>query len=232
MLPKIKQPIFTLEIPSSKRKVKYRPFTVAEEKLLMIAKESSDQEDIVNVYKQVIENCILDEVNINKLAYFDIEYIFVCLRAKSVSNVIDMTIEDEEDNKKHKIQFDLDTVYVSENKISPIIELEGGLKLSMKYPDFETLGKMTSLVEEESEQLLEVISNCLDQIIEGEQVFEVSNYSKEEIGEFVSSIGSKDLLKIKDFFSGMPQVSGEMTYTNSLGNKKTIPLRGIQSFFV
>jgi len=231
MLPKIKQPIFTLEIPSSKRKVKYRPFTVAEEKLLLIAKESSEQEDIINVYKQIINNCILDDININKLAYFDIEYIFVCLRAKSVSNVIDLTIEDEEDGKKHKLQFDLDTVYVSENKVSPIIELDGGLKIVLKYPDFETLGQM-SLLGSDSNQLLGVITKCLHQIVEGEQVYELSNYNESEISDFVSSIGSKDLLKIQEFFVGLPQVSGELKYTNSLGQEKVIPLRGIQSFFV
>jgi hypothetical protein len=231
MLPKIKQPIFTLEIPSSKRKIKYRPFTVAEEKLLLIAKESSEQEDIINVYKQIINNCILDDININKLAYFDIEYIFVCLRAKSVSNVIDLTIEDEEDGKKHKLQFDLDTVYVSENKVSPIIELDGGLKIVLKYPDFETLGQM-SLLGGDSNQLLNVITKCLHQIVEGEQVYELSNYNESEISDFVSSIGSKDLLKIQEFFVGLPQVSGELKYTNSLGQEKVVPLRGIQSFFV
>jgi len=231
MLPKIKQPIFTLEIPSSKRKIKYRPFTVAEEKLLLIAKESSEQEDIVNVYRQIISNCILDDVNINKLAYFDIEYIFVCLRSKSVSNVIDLTIEDEDDGKKHKLQFDLNDVYVSENKVSPIIELEGGLKLAMKYPDFESLGKMSGL-SEDSTQLLDIIAKCLDQIVEGDQVYELSNYSESEISEFMSSIGSKDLLKIQEFFVGLPQVCGDIKYTNSLGQEKVIPLRGIQSFFV
>jgi hypothetical protein len=231
MLPKIKQPIFTLEIPSSKRKIKYRPFTVAEEKLLLIAKESSEQEDIVNVYKQIINNCILDDVNVNKLAYFDIEYIFVCLRAKSVSNVIDLTIEDEEDGKQHKLQFNLDDVYVSENKVSPIIELEGGLKIAMKYPDFESLEKMSG-VGDDSAQMLDIIAKCLDQIVEGDQVYEVSNYSAEEVSEFISSIGSKDLLKIQEFFVGLPQVSGDLKYKNSLGNEKVIPLRGIQSFFV
>jgi hypothetical protein len=231
MLPKIKQPIFTLEIPSSKRKVKYRPFTVAEEKLLLIAKESSEQEDIVNVYRQIIGNCLLDDVNINKLAYFDIEYIFVCLRAKSVSNVIDLTIEDEDDGKKHKLQFNLEDVYVSENKVSPIVELDGGLKIVMKYPDFELLGKMSGL-SGDSTQLLDIIAKCLDQIVEGEQVYELSNYSEAEISEFISSISSKDLLKIQEFFVGLPQVCGDIKYTNSLGKEKVIPLRGIQSFFV
>jgi hypothetical protein len=231
MLPKIKQPIFTLEIPSTKRKIKYRPFTVAEEKLLLVAKESSEQEDIVNVYKQIINNCVLDDVNVNKLAYFDIEYIFVCLRAKSVSNVIDLTIEDEDDGKKHKLQFNLDDVYVSENKVSPIIELDSGMKIALKYPDFESLGKMSALAGDSS-KLLDVLTECLEQIVDGEQVYELSNYSAAEISEFVSSIGSKDLLKIQSFFEGMPQVCGEMTYTNSLGNEKVIPLRGIQSFFV
>ena len=231
MLPKIKQPIFTLELPSTKRKVKYRPFTVAEEKLLLIAKESNEQEDIVNVYKQVINNCILDEINVNKLAYYDIEYIFVCLRAKSVSNIVDLIIEDEEDGKKHNVQFDLDTVYVSESEVSPIIELEGGLKIVMKHPDFETLGKMSDLNQGNSAQLLDIVCKCLDQIVEGEQVYEVANYSTKEIEEFVTSISSKDLLKVQEFFIGLPQVSGEIKYTNSLGKEKAVPLRGIQSFF-
>jgi hypothetical protein len=145
--------------------------------------------------------------------------------------VIDLTIEDEEDEKQHKLQFNLDDVYVSENKVSPIIELEGGLKIAMKYPDFESLEKMSG-VGDDSAQMLDIIAKCLDQIVEGDQVYEVSNYSAEEVSEFISSIGSKDLLKIQEFFVGLPQVSGDLKYKNSLGNEKVISLRGIQSFFV
>jgi len=134
MLPKIKQPIFTMEIPSNKKSVKYRPFTVAEEKLLMIAKESNDNKDIVNVYRQIINNCILDTIDVDKLAYFDLEYIFLMLRAKSVSNVVDLQIKDEDGNT-YPVKYDLDNVKISEQKLMKLQQF------------FETLPKVYGDVE-------------------------------------------------------------------------------------
>ena len=231
MLPKIKQPIFTMTIPSSKKEVKYRPFTVAEEKLLLIAKESSDMKDIVNVYKQIINNCIVDEVNVDRLAYFDLEYIFLMLRAKSVSNIVDLQVTDEEDKNNYRVKFDLEQIKVSESKVKDVIELSDGTNVKLKYPSYGDLSNVSSIDGVNSSDMLTIIRSCLEQIIVGEEVFELSEYGTAEVDDFVLSLGSKDLLKLQEFFENLPKVYADIKYKRKDGTEKTIKLEGMQSFF-
>lgn len=231
MLPKIKQPIFTMTIPSSKKEVKYRPFTVAEEKLLLIAKESNDMKDIVNVYKQIINNCIVDEVNVDRLAYFDLEYIFLMLRAKSVSNIVDLQVTDNEDNNTYKVKFDLEQIKVSESKVKGLIELSDGTNVKLKYPSYGDLSTVSSIDGVNSSDMLTIIRSCLEQIIVGEEVFELSEYGTAEVDDFVLSLGSKDLLKLQEFFENLPKVYADIKYKRKDGIEKTIKLEGMQSFF-
>jgi hypothetical protein len=231
MLPKIKQPIFTMTIPSSKKSVKYRPFTVAEEKLLMIAKESNEVADIVNVYKQIINNCVVDDVNVDKLAYFDLEYIFLMLRAKSVSNIVDLQITDDEDKQSYMVKFDLEQIKVSDTKIKDVFELSDGTNIKLKYPSYGDLSKISSVEGAGSADMLTIIRSCLEQIIVGEEVFELSEYGTAEIDDFILSLGSKDLLKLQEFFENLPKVYADIKYKRKDGTEKTIKLEGMQSFF-
>ena len=231
MLPKIKQPIFTMTIPSSKKSVKYRPFTVAEEKLLLIAKESSDASDIVNVYKQIINNCVIDDLNVDKLAYFDLEYIFLMLRAKSVSNIVDLQVTDEEDKQSYMIKFDLDQIQVSDTKIKDLFELSDGTNVKLKYPSYGDLSKISAVEGVGSSDMLTIIRSCLEQIIVGEEVFELSEYGTAEVDDFILSLGSKDLLKLQEFFENLPKVYADIKYKRKDGTEKTINLEGMQSFF-
>jgi uncharacterized protein YfkK (UPF0435 family) len=231
MLPKIKQPIFTMTIPSSKKLVKYRPFTVAEEKLLMIAKESNEASDIVNVYKQIINNCIIDDVNVDKLAYFDLEYIFLMLRAKSVSNIVDLQVTDEEDKQTYMVKFDLEQIRVSDTKTKDLFELSDGTNIKLKYPSYGDLSKVSSVEGAGSADMLTVIRSCLEQIIVGEEVFELSEYGTAEVDDFILSLGSKDLLKLQEFFENLPKVYADIKYKRKDGTEKTIKLEGMQSFF-
>jgi hypothetical protein len=231
MLPKIKQPIFTMTIPSSKKSVKYRPFTVAEEKLLMIAKESNEVADIVNVYKQIINNCVVDDVNVDKLAYFDLEYIFLMLRAKSVSNIVDLQITDDEDKQSYMVKFDLEQIKVSDTKIKDVFELSDGTNIKLKYPSYGDLSKISSVEGAGSADMLTIIRSCLEQIIVGEEVFELSEYGTAEIDDFILSLGSKDLLKLQEFFENLPKVYADINYKRKDGTEKTIKLEGMQSFF-
>jgi len=231
MLPKIKQPIFTMTIPSSNKEVKYRPFTVAEEKLLLIAKESNDMKDIVNVYKQIINNCIIDEVNVDKLAYFDLEYIFLMLRAKSVSNIVDLQVTDDEDNNNYRLKFDLEQIKVSESKVKDLIQLSDGTNVKLKYPSYNDLSSVSSIDGVNSSDMLTIIRSCLEQIIVGEEVFELSEYGTAEVDDFILSLGSKDLLKLQEFFENLPKVYADIKYNRKDGTEKTIKLEGMQSFF-
>jgi uncharacterized protein YfkK (UPF0435 family) len=228
-LPKIKQPLFTIEIPSTKQVVRYRSFTVAEEKLLLIAKESSELSDIINVYKQIINNCIVDEIDVDTLAYFDLEYIFLMLRAKSVSNIVEIQVKDE-DGSKYQIDLNLDEVKVKEQTVNKLIEIDDSIKVMMAYPSYESLLGLQSNANDSS-LMLKIVRDCISQIYEGEDVYETSNYTTSELDDFVMSLRSKDLLKIQGFFEDLPRVYADIKYTNRAGEEKEIRLEGMQSFF-
>ena len=232
MLPKIKQPISTMEIPSNKKSVKYRPFTVAEEKLLMIAKESNDNKDIVNVYRQIINNCILDTIDVDKLAYFDLEYIFLMLRAKSVSNVVDLQIKDEDGNT-YPVKYDLDNVKISEQKKDNLITLSDGITVKLRYPTYGALVELKTKSDGsvDSSDMLTIVRICLDQIITGDEVFEADNYTTSELDDFILSLGSKELMKLQQFFETLPKVYGDVEYKRKDGTVVKHKLEGMQSFF-
>lgn len=229
-LPKINQPLFQIEIPSTKQTVRYRSFTVAEEKLLLIAKESSEIKDIINVYKQIINNCIVDSIDVDNLTYFDLEYIFLMLRSKSISNIIELQITDEEDGTKHNVELNLDEVKVSEQTVDKLIDIDGTIKVMMQYPPYESLLQLQGAQADPS-IMLRVIRDCIYQIYEGEEVFEASNYSKSELDEFVSTLRSKDLVKMQEFFLDLPRVYTMIKYRNARGEQKEMKLEGMQSFF-
>jgi uncharacterized protein YfkK (UPF0435 family) len=228
-LPKIKQPLFSLEIPSTKQIVRYRSFTVAEEKLLLIAKESSELSDIINVYKQIINNCIVDDINVDSLAYFDLEYIFLMLRSKSVSNIVEIQVTDD-DESKYQVEINLDDVKVTEQTVDKLIEIDDSIKVMMTYPSYESLLSLQSNVNDSS-LMLNVVRDCISQIYEGEEVYETSNYTTSEMDDFVMSLRSKDLLKIQKFFEDLPRVYADIKYRNRAGVEKEIRLEGMQSFF-
>ena len=228
-LPKIKQPLFTLEIPSTKKTVRYRAFTVAEEKLLLIAKESSEISDIINVYKQIINNCVVDTIDVDKLAYFDLEYIFLMLRAKSVSNIVELQISDD-DGSRYPVEVNLDDVKVKEQTVNRLIDIDGTIKLMMDYPKYESLLELQANNQDPS-MLLKLVRDCISQIYEGEEVYETSNYTKSEMDEFVMTLSSKNLIKIQEFFEDLPRVYADIKYRNRAGEEREIRLEGMQSFF-
>lgn len=228
-LPKIKQPIFELTLPSNGQIVRYRPFTVAEEKILLVAKESSDTKDTINAYKGIINNCCLDPLDVDKLCSFDIEYIFINLRSKSVSNLIEAQITDATDGLKYKLDINLDAVQVSKPNVSNNIKLNDDIGVVLKYPTFDYLSNLNTV--DESSQMFSIIIGCIDQIYEGETVYESSNYTRKELEEFVMSLGMKELTKIKEFFEEMPKVYIDATYTRKDGTEAQTRVEGIQSFF-
>ena len=228
-LPKIKQPIFTMTLPSTGQTLRYRPFTVAEEKILLVARESSDVNDIVNAYKGIINNCCLDPIDVDKLCSFDIEYLFINIRAKSVSNIVEVIVTDEEDGNKYKVEVNLDDLKVSESEFSPHIKLNEEISIVLRYPTFDYLTNLQKVAEKD--QMLAIVAGCIDQIYEGETVYEASNYSRRDLEEFVMSLGMKELVLVKEFFEKMPKVYTEISYTRKDGIVKTTRLEGIQSFF-
>jgi uncharacterized protein YfkK (UPF0435 family) len=231
-LPKIKQPIFELTIPSTKEVVRYRPYTVSEEKLVLIARESNEVKDIINVYKQIINNCVLDIKDVDKLAYFDLEYIFLMLRAKSVSNVLELTVEDDQDNQTYKIKLDLEKdISVSEPKVGSFIKLTDPISVVLKYPSYEVLSLIAENKMNSAETVLMMIRDSIDQIFDGETAYDVAEYSKTELDDWVMSLGTKDLAKMQEFFVGLPKITANISYKRRDGSIRELTLEGIQSFF-
>lgn len=231
-LPRIKQPIFELTIPSTKEVVRYRPYTVSEEKLVLIARESNEVKDIINVYKQIINNCVLDIKDVDRLAYFDLEYIFLMLRAKSVSNVLELTVEDDQDNQTYRVKLDLEKeVSVSEPKTSNFIKLTDPISVVLKYPSYEVLSLIAENKIDSAESVLMVIRDSIDQIYDGETAYDVAEYSKTELDDWLMSLGTKDLAKMQEFFVGLPKITANISYKRKDGSIRELTLEGIQSFF-
>ena len=231
-LPTINVPTYELEVPSTKEKITYRPFLVKEEKLLLAAMETGEGEgDLVRALKQIITNCLVTEIDINSLATFDMEYIFLNLRAKSVGEVAKVTVVCPDDGETEvPVEIPLDEINVTfmeghTNKI----ELTDTIGMTMKYPDFTlaSLQKNTG-----SEYLFDMIKGCIAQITEGETVHERVDFNDAELDTFLDSLNTKQLEGVQNFFETMPKLVHEITFTNPKTKKEnTMTLEGLDAFF-
>lgn len=228
-LPKLTAPIFTIEMPSNKKSIKFRPFTVKEEKLLLLASESEDAKFINDTITQVLNNCFVDKVDINSLATFDVEYLFIQLRSKSVNNIV--TIRFKDDNEKIiKQEIDLEDVKVHFDKDhTNKIQLNDSVSMVMKYPSFGMIEKMSS---ENNEELSEVISACIDKVYTEDEVMDLKDYTKEEINTFIESFTSKNMRDIEAFFNSLPKLKMDILYQDDeTGAMIKREVSGLQSFF-
>lgn len=232
MLPKIEYPVYQIKIPSIKKKSNFRPFLVKEEKLLLMAKESDKSTDMLSAIKQVINNCSLDQkFNVNKLTTFDIEYIFIKLRAVSVDNMVKVSYKDFEDNKLYDFEIDLNTIEVQfPEKISNSIEINADSGIMMKYPS-ASLYDDKEFLSADKNQYFELILRCIDKVYFKDQIYDVSEYTKEELTEFLESLSLKTFEKVQEFLLNAPKINYEINYTNTLGSKRTITLNSLNDFF-
>jgi hypothetical protein len=230
-LPKIEKPLFELLVPSMKKSVKARPFVVREEKILLTAQQSGTEKDIILAIKQVLNNCIVDEFDVDDLATFDLEYMFLKLRARSVNNVIKVSYRDNEDDKVYDFEIDLDEVELKiEDNISNIINVTETVGIKMKYPSVTILDNIPE-TENSSDVVEYLIKNCIDQIFDEENVYPAKDHSDEELNEFLDSLDIETFNKIREFFDNLPQMYYKMQYTNVNGNVRTIELTTLNDFF-
>ena len=237
-LPKISAPTYELVLPSSGRKVKYRPFLVKEEKILVIALESEDTKQITNAIKTVISNCILSKgIRIEKLATFDIEYLFLNVRAKSVGETVEVNITCPDDGVTQvPMKIDIDAIKVQKNDAhTNIIKLDDDLSLQMNYPsltqfiesNFELAG-----VDSDLEKSLDVIMSCIGQVYNEEESWDASECTKKELKDFVEQMNSKQFKEIETFFDTMPKLSHKIKVKNPETNVESeVVLEGLASFF-
>lgn len=234
-LPKIDQPIFTTILPSTEKPIRFRPFTVKEEKILLIAQESEDNEQIVTAVKQILSNCIIDDINVDTLPTFDIEFMLIQLRAKSVDNIVELKLKDDHTDEVYDVVLNLDDItVVRDDKHSQIIKLNAdGMHMKMRYPTFNELALLLTAQENKTQAAMyEIMIDCIEMVVQGDNVFVLKDFSKEEINEFVDSLSTSHLNAIKEFFDTMPKLRHEIKYQNSKGEDRTFVIQGMDAFFI
>lgn len=228
-------PIYTLTVPSTKENIKYRPFLVKEEKALLIAQQSDDENIMIDTLKTVIKSCVKSELDIEKLAIFDLEYIFAQIRAKSVGELVDLIFSCDicnSDKAKVKITFDLTKLTVNfPVGHSSQIELGNGTGIKMRYPDLNML-KTTAINETDISTIFNVIIDCIDFIYTSDEIYYAREQSRAELQEFIESLTSKQFEQLQTFFETMPKLQQAVDYKCPVcGTEHHRYLEGISSFF-
>jgi len=230
-LPKINTPFYELTLPSTGETVKYRPFLVKEEKLLLLAMESGKQKEISNVLRQIITNCTDGAVEVNKLPIFDVEYLFLQLRIKSVEDVAKISLECGECGEATTINVDLKKVKVKfpEKKVDFKVQLTSDIGCTLVFPTLDMI-KDNEEGMESAAQLFELICNCIETIYDEDQVYK--DFTKKEVNEFIENLPQEHFKKISAFFENMPKLEHEVKFTcPHCGAKNTFVLSGLQNFF-
>lgn len=231
-LPKIQYPIVKIKIPSTKIEHSFRPFQVKEEKILLIARESNTDRDIMIAVKQIINNCNLDGLDVDKLTTFDLEYIFVRLRVASVGNEVSVTYLDEEDQQRVTIEIDLNKIEIKwppEDRKNNI-EITDSTGIVFHYP-YASVYDDDKLFENADDFIFQLILRCIDSVYDGDAVYNSFHYTQEELEEFVEQLDVKTFNKAIAFLTDMPTLYYKIEYENSKGTKRTIELRTLNDFF-
>ena len=236
-LPTIATPTYELELPSTGKKIKYRPFLVKEEKLLVLALETESTKDISNAIKTVLKNCIQTRgVKVDNLPTFDIEYLFLNIRGKSVGEEVEVNLispDDEVTEVPVTISIDDIKIQKSEEHTNKV-KLDNDLVMEMKYPSLEQFIKSNFDFSEEvsMEQSFDLIASCIDKIYNEEEVWSTADCTKKEVKEFLEQMNSMQFKEIEKFFETMPKLSHSVTFTNPKTEvESTVVLEGLSSFF-
>ena len=235
-LPRINVPEYSLVVPSTDEEIKFRPFLVKEEKLLLMAQETGDELSLYNAIKNLIKNCCFDKIDTDNLPLFDIEYIFLQIRAKSVGEVaqIQITCPDDEETTV-LIDVDLTKIQVQMgDDHNARIQLTDDIGLLMTYPNLATVLTMQNKDEETSgaDAMFKMIQECMYQIWQGEETFDAMDYSDKDKKDFLENLNHEQFEKIQQFFETMPQVKHEVEVTNpKTGVTSKVMLEGMNSFF-
>tara|TARA_B100000965_G_scaffold299569_1_gene257948 strand:- start:1026 stop:1745 length:720 start_codon:yes stop_codon:yes gene_type:complete len=236
-LPKIATPTYELELPSTGNNIRFRPFLVKEEKVLLLALESEDTKQITNAIKAVIKSCISTKgIKVETLPTFDIEYLFLNIRGKSVGEEIEVNLicpDDEVTEVKKKISID-DIKIQKSDKHTNVIKIDENIMMEMKYPSLDEFIKNNFDFNEKNQmdQSFELIASCIDKIYTDEEVWSASDCTKKEVNEFLESMNSSQFKDIETFFETMPKLKHTVTITNPNTKKENeIVLEGLASFF-
>ena len=234
-LPTIVTPSYELNLPSSGKKIKYRPFLVKEEKILILAIESGSIKDISRAIKDVLKNCILTKgVKIDELPTFDIEYLFLNIRSRSIGESIDLVITCPDDNEtKVNKQIYIDEIEVKTNEDhNPDIKLDDTYTMRLKYPSLDQFIDENFNFDEDKDNSFDIISSCIDMVFSEEEAWEAKDCTKKELLEFVERLNSSQFKEVEKFFDTMPKISHDIEVENpNTKVKSTVKLEGLASFF-
>jgi hypothetical protein len=232
-LPIVATPKYEITIPSTGQKIEFRPFLVKEEKILLLASETKNEREQIRAMKEVIKNCTFEKVDVEKLAPFDIEYLFLKLRAKSVGESVEVSVGCDDGCKESvKLQINLEEIEVKFNpNFTNRIQLSDSIGVLMKYPCYDDMTKLSNAQKSEDPNLImEFVAGCVDTIFDKKETYKANEYSNKEVVEFLEQLSQIALKKIMNFFEFMPTVEKTVKYT-CCGKEKEVTLRGAQSFF-
>ena len=230
-LPKINTVLYDLELPSSGKKVEYRPFLVKEEKILLMALEGKDDKEMSKAIKQIITQCVSTAgFNVNKLPMIDLEYLFLNIRGKAVGDISTISFE-HECGEIIKLDIDLSKVEVVQNKnSSDLVEITDEIMVRLSPPGIDDV--IGTENKNQIDLVMEIIRNSLVEIIQGEEIFSAQDHTKKELDEFVNSLNSGQFKKVQDYYESLPKMKQDIEYTcEKCGKTETETLEGLASFF-
>ena len=243
MLPKLDVPMYSVNLVSTGKPVRFRPFLVREQKLFLMAAESEDGSEMINTIRQVLKNCVLDEIDIDSLPTFDLEYLFMNLRARSVEEVVELNykcnnrVKGEDGEEKTcsgvvNLKVNILEIEPTKNpKHENKVKITDKLGIVFKYPTFEMFQKYEKM--SENEVMMNILVDCIDYIFDDEQVYYAKDTPKKELEEFVDNLQQKDLEKFKKFFDTMPEIKKDIHFKcPKCTYEEDITIKGMQSFFV
>ncbi len=235
-LPKINTPTYELVLPSTGKKIKYRPFLVREEKILIMALESEDIKQITNAVVEILDACILTRgVKLHNLATFDMEYIFLNVRGKSVGETIEVNIICPDDGKTSvTTEVDVDSIKIKKDKRHKnIVKLDDQLSMKLRYPSIEQFIESNfDTGATDVKTTMDMISNCIEMIYSEEETWESKDSTKKELEEFIDQLNTKQFKCIEEFFETMPKLSHTLKVTNPQTKVESeVVLEGLAAFF-
>ena len=232
-LPKIDQPLFEIVIPSTEKKAHFRPFTVKEEKILLIAQESNDVDQIILSIKQVLNNCLVG-AEVDDLSVFDLEYIILNIRGKSVNNEILFGFQDEETEERVDVMLNVNDVNVQfDPNHSKEIVINDQYYIMMRYPSLDEVKGMQLLGEGDTEQMFSTMLSCIDILVDRttDEIYKLSDFTDKEVSDFVDGFTGTVVESIKNFYQTMPKLRHTIEYKDKNGKDKTFVVEGMESFF-
>ena len=234
-LPKIGYPTYELELPSTGKTVKYRPFLVKEEKVLLLALEAEDEKQVTSAVKDLLKNCVISRIKVDQLPSFDLEYLFLKIRAASIGELITLTVtclDDNETKVEAAINIEDVEVFKPEGHTSKIM-FDDTTGIVMKYPSMQQFVNREFLQKElKTEEVYDFIAESIDQIFDGEEVYDSTTTTKKEFRTFVDGLTTKQFEKIQEFYTTAPKLSHDFVVINpKTGKESSYTIEGLQSFF-